>query len=291
MSSSVVTIPFDEFLAERPPGSAALVLGALREPGTGDDPLLLPPIRLWCPDASCGGVRVFDPITRVRTGDGRGQGSSVTTRSAAQLLRYQCRNCREAQKLFAVLAARVPAERLPADIRESHVAAVTKVGEYPYYGPPVPTRVNRFLGPERDLFFKGMRAESQGMGIAAFAYYRRVVESQKERLLNQISKTAELAGAGPEVLDRLASAAAEDQFSKSVKAAGDAVPAALGISGHNPLLLLHRALSQGLHDATDSQCLQAAHDVRVVLFELAERIEQLLEEKRELGEAVKRLAD
>lgn len=290
MPSSAVTIPFEQFLSERPPGSVAPVSGALREASSGDSPLLLPSIRLWCPDASCGGFRVFDPLTRVRTGDGLGQGGPVTTRPDAQLLRYRCRNCRRSWKVFAVMASRVPVDRLPSEEQEVHVAAVTKVGEYPSYGPPVPTRVSRFLGPDRELFFKGMRAEGQGMGIAAFAYYRRVVESQKERLFNQILKAAELAGAEKEVLDRLAAAGAEDQFSKSVKSAGDAVPASLGIDGRNPLLLLHRALSQGLHDADDSQCLQAAHDVRVVLFELAERIEQLLEDKRELGEAVKRLA-
>ena len=232
---------------------------------------------------------MLDPVTSVRAKDGGGQGGPVRDYLSPQLLQYRCRNCRRSVKVFAVMAARVPAERRPEEAPQEPLVAVIKVGEYPFYGPPVPTRVSRFLGPERDLFFKGMRAESQGMGTAAFVYYRRVVESQKQRLLNQIRMTAKREGAGQGVLDRLAKAAAEDQFSKSVESAGDGVPAILSVNGANPLLLLHRALSRGLHGATDEQCLQAAHDVRVVLFELAERIEQLLEDKKQLGEAVRRL--
>jgi hypothetical protein len=35
------------------------------------------------------------------------------------------------------------------------------------------------------------------------------------------------------------------------------------------MALLHTALSDGLHARTDEECLMAAHDVRVVLAELA----------------------
>ena len=280
-------VPFEVFLAEFPPGREAHVSGALRAP---DGKLLLPSIRLLCQDTSCGGVRVFDPRTPARTGDGRGVGGTVSGQYRPQMLHYVCRNCQASQKVFAVLAARIPEAHRPQDATAEPAARVLKIGEYPFFGPRVPTLVSKFLGPERDLFFKGMRAESQGMGIGAFAYYRRVVESQKERLLNQIRVTAERAGAPQDVLDRLDKAASEDQFSTSVKSAGDAVPSALYIRGQNPLLLLHSALSQGLHGETDEQCAQAARDVRFVLFELAERIERLLEEKRDLDEAVRRLS-
>jgi hypothetical protein len=37
----------------------------------------------------------------------------------------------------------------------------------------------------------GRRAENQGMGIGAFAYYRRVVENQKNRIIAEIKRVAE----------------------------------------------------------------------------------------------------
>jgi (p)ppGpp synthase/HD superfamily hydrolase len=48
-------------------------------------------------------------------------------------------------------------------------------------------------------------------------------------------------------------------------------------------------LSTGLHEKTDEECLEIAHDVRVVLIELADRLGQLLKDEAELNSAVTRL--
>jgi hypothetical protein len=69
----------------------------------------------------------------------------------------------------------------------------------------------------------------------------------------------------------------------------DAMPETLKISGHNPLTILHKALSEGIHARTDEQCLQSAMAIRVVLVELAERIGQALKDETELQAAVTRL--
>ncbi len=61
------------------------------------------------------------------------------------------------------------------------------------------------------------------------------------------------------------------------------------INGHNPITLLHSALSIGLHAQTDEECLDSAHDVRIVLAELAERLGQAMKDHAELNSAVQRL--
>jgi hypothetical protein len=61
------------------------------------------------------------------------------------------------------------------------------------------------------------------------------------------------------------------------------------VNGHNPLTLLHRALSGGVHELTDERCVELAHDVRVVLVELAERLGQALRDEAELNTAINRL--
>jgi hypothetical protein len=63
------------------------------------------------------------------------------------------------------------------------------------------------------------------------------------------------------------------------------------IDGQNPLALLHKALSQGLHAKTDEECPSLAQDIRVVLTELAERAGIALKDEAELKEAVRRLAN
>ena len=68
------------------------------------------------------------------------------------------------------------------------------------------------------------------------------------------------------------------------------MPDSLLVNGHNPLALLHTALSDGLHDKSDEQCLQIAGDVRLVLGELSERLAQALKDEAELNHALARLA-
>jgi hypothetical protein len=73
---------------------------------------------------------------------------------------------------------------------------------------------------------------------------------------------------------------------ESVKAA---IPDALLIDGHNPLTLLHKALSAGMHAQTDEECLEIASSIRIVLTELADRLGRILRDDAELKAAVGRL--
>ncbi|HMJ88563.1 MAG TPA: hypothetical protein VK530_02040 [Candidatus Acidoferrum sp.] len=149
--------------------------------------------------------------------------------------------------------------------------------------------MNTLIGPDRDFFFKGRRAESQGMGIGAFGYYRRVVENQKNRIINEILKVCQRIGASSQVLRELELAKAETQFYKAVQKIKKGIPDVLKIDGHNPLLLLHSALSEGLHSQDDEQCLELATSIRVVLTELADRLDQALKDQTELKTSVSRL--
>jgi hypothetical protein len=53
--------------------------------------------------------------------------------------------------------------------------------------------------------------------------------------------------------------------------------------------LLHSALSDGLHQRSDEQCLEIASSIRVVLAELSERLAQALKDEAELNKALSRL--
>lgn len=167
--------------------------------------------------------------------------------------------------------------------------SAVKFGELPTFGPHTPSRVISLIGPDRDLFLKGRAAENEGLGIGAFAYYRRVLENQKSRIIRELGKAAKQLGASDDVVKRFEKAATEIQFSKAIEDVKDAIPEKLKIRGHNPLTLLHPALSEGLHDKTDAECLELAKDIRVVLTELADRTSQALKDDAELISAVTRL--
>ena len=136
---------------------------------------------------------------------------------------------------------------------------------------------------------KGRRCENQGLGIGAFTYYRRVVENQKNRILGEVIKVAEKVGAKQDVVDILKRAVSETQFSKALDMTKDAIPETLLINGHNPLKLLHSALSEGVHELSDEQCLAIASSVRVILGELADRMSQALKDEAEIRDALSTL--
>ena len=172
---------------------------------------------------------------------------------------------------------------------EGKLCEAYKFGELPHFGPPIPARVLRLIQPDRELFLSGRRCENQGLGIGAFTYYRRVVENQWTRLVDEIIRVGKAIGASGPSITALESARDEKQFSKAVKNLKDSIPAALLINGHNPLVLLHGALSKGVHNLSDADCLELATSIRVVLVEFAEKLGQALKDEKELSEAVTRL--
>jgi hypothetical protein len=72
------------------------------------------------------------------------------------------------------------------------------------------------------------------LGIGAFAYYRRIIEDQKNRLLDDIIKVARRTNAPDEAIAALEAAKNEKQFHKAVEQVKDAVPSSLSSEGTTP---------------------------------------------------------
>lgn len=231
----------------------------------------LPAIQLHCDSEHCSGTRFFDTDAKPMP---------LAGKTTSHFAGYSCRNCSMTSKTYAFMASFG---------KDKSSVEVQKFGEIPQFGPPTPARLISLIGPERDYFLKGRRAENQGLGIAAFAYYRRVVENQRNRIFDELIRVATKLSASTEMLRDLETAKSESQFSKAVEAIKHGIPEALLIDGHNPLMLLHSALSEGLHTQTDENCLEVATSIRVVLAELVQRTEMALKEEAELKSAVSKL--
>jgi len=233
--------------------------------------ILLPPIQLYCETETCNGIRIFEPLD-----DAFGE----INESKEHFVKYKCRNCEESIKTYA-LKSYIDADRVNGNLY--------KFGETPSFGPPIPAKVITLVGSEREYYLKGRRAESQGLGIAAFAYYRRVIENQKKKIFEEIIRVSVKLNAQKDLLDELNAAKTETQFSKAVSIVKHGIPQALLVNGHNPLTLLHSALSEGLHAQTDKQCLELATTIRIVLTDFVERISNTLKDDTELNSAITRL--
>ena len=266
-------VAFAEFLESSPP-DVEETIGDLvvQHPGRpGLFRINRPHIQLHCPSDPCGGIRIFESSA---------DAAWVAEEWSSIYISYVCRNCRRTLKTYA-LAVRRDAN--------GPSGTAQKFGEIPTFGPPVPSRVIKLIGPDREVFLRGRRSENHGLGIGAFAYYRRVVENQKGRIIKEMGKVAQKLGASTEIGALFAAAEQETQFSKAIETIKSAIPESLRVDGHNPLTLLHDALSEGLHANTDEECLVLATSIRVILTELADRMSQALKDDAELKEAVSRL--
>ena len=233
-----------------------------------------PEIQLHCDHERCNGVRFF------RCMSSRKEQLGSKDYKFFYVL-YRCSNCQRVEKTFS-LAAKLATDDQPQ-------GTCYKFGELPPYGPPVSPKLINLIGPDRDEFLKGRRCENQGLGVGAFIYYRRVVENQKDRILGEIIKVSKKIGATEDTINKLETAIKETQFNKALHIAKDAIPESLLINGHSPILLLHSALSKGVHELNDEQCLELAGSIRVVLGELSDRLSQALKDEAELTRALSTL--
>jgi hypothetical protein len=277
VKEEVVYQTISEFLESTPPNQlihiSDLAIWKRYQYG-GDNVMRTPEIQLHCDHEDCNGTRFFRCVS----------GAEKTLECKDYVfyyVTYRCSNCQKVEKTFS-LAAKVDEDRKPTGM-------CYKFGELPTYGPPVSPKLIKLIGPEREEFLKGRRCENQGLGVGAFIYYRRVVENQKNRILEQIIEVSEKIGAQEDKIKILKSAVSENQFSKALDMAKDAMPESLLINGHSPILLLHSALSEGVHALTDEQCLELAGSVRIVLGELSERLSQALKDEAELKKALSTL--
>jgi hypothetical protein len=166
-------IAFTTFLESSPPGIALQICDLYARSSQGHMVVTKPDIRLHCPGEPCGGTRSFRCTDDSIYVPDNGWKNSYMV--------YRCRNCEKSTKRFAIAVLKdgeFPAGR------------AYKYGELPAFGPPTPARVITLIGPDRELYLQGRRAENLGLGIGAFAYYRRVVEQQKGRIIREIGRVA-----------------------------------------------------------------------------------------------------
>jgi len=266
-----------KFLETVPPGETRqLAADAFDFPQHGYPTFTWPPIELYCSNTTCIGFRFADP----------GVKSAVEFHNYDQersvWCAYSCRNCKSFLKLFAIVFTSPRARHRPG--------LTLKVGEDPVFGPHPPPAVIELLGGVAVYVLKGHRSEAQGLGIAAFAYYRRVVENQRTHIFDEIISAAEHVGAEPAMIERLKHLRQHWRFQQSVDELKGCLPQILLIEGQNPLELLHPVLSDSIHDRTDEEALEIAGEIRLVLINLAERIALAKTQSDELKEAVAKLA-
>ena len=153
-----------EFLQSTPPNqwrhiSDLSVRRTLRPYGNVIMEINTPELALHCPHDLCKGVRFF-----------RYTAVFLSTETDLQentfnylYVTYQCSNCQKTRKVYSLVVKL-------STIDQPH-GICCKLGELPPYGAPVPSRLIKLIGPDKDIFLQGRKCENQGLGIGAFTYY------------------------------------------------------------------------------------------------------------------------
>ena len=146
----------------------------------------------------------------------------------------------------------------------SEGAWIRKVGQVPPWTINPDRELEDLLGIHADAYKRGLICESQGFGIGAFAYYRRVIEDLTEELLLAIEQLVQ-GTERAEYHEALEKAKSANKASDKFAFVKDYLPSILKPGNADPLGRIFGRLSEGLHSLPDDQCLEFAFDIRTCL--------------------------
>ena len=231
-----------------------------------------PPINMFC--RNCGDTQTFNMINEYY--EFYGYSNPPSADQKVRLL-YECQSCRKFTRQFDVYIS-------------PDLDYVYKFGQYPEWEIKMDKNLESTLGKHSKTFRKGLVCESQGYGIGAFAYYRRITEEIIDELLDSISDLIEEEHKADYkiALEKTKQTRVTQDKIDLVK---DLLPSILKPNGMNPLGVLHSELSEDLHAETDQACLENANHIKSILTFLINQIILSKESSKGFTESMKSLLD
>lgn len=215
-----------------------------------------------------------DQCEQIRTFSNEDSGKSLLAKSMiagnaaipnilnnTETLNFKCLSCRQQRKTFLVNIS----------LNVDKVTFV-KVGEFPRKNMAVDPELKKFLKNDKDNYIKAEVCLSNGYGVGAFAYFRRIIESNIYQLLDNIATDSE---SDQSIIDAIAELKSTSPMSDRIAIAKKALPGYLSPNGLNPLGQIYKQLSEGVHALPDDECLKRAKIIKSCLVflvgELAQR--------------------
>ena len=246
---------------------------AVKFPATTDfSKLPNPPIKMQCD--ICGEEHTFVCRHYYDTNKWEVGRDGSFPRVANQTVRaeYTCTHCGRFERLFFVKIGPV-------------CEWLMKVGQDPPWDIRTEPALRKKLGKHAGNYQKGRICESQGYGIGAFAYYRRVTEEIIGELLEEIPDLLEEEDR-TKFQSALIKVRGTNVAAEKIEVVREMLPASLRLAGQNPLSLLHSLLSEGLHAGSDEDCLDSASVTRGILEFLVSQILTAKDERKGYADAI-----
>ncbi len=203
----------------------------------------------------------------------------INTKTAGLIVRaeYICRSCHRFYRIFLIKIS-------------DKLDFIMKVGQYPPWEIAMDKNLEKILGKHSGYYKKALVCESQGYGVGAFAYYRRIVEEIIDQLLNEIKDLIQ-EGEQDSYIEALEKTKKTKVAQDKIKLVKDLLPSNLRPDGMNPLTILHDNLSEGLHAKTDEECLELTANLREILIFLVNQVLRSNEESKKFTSSMRTLLE
>jgi len=254
---------------------------------------VLPAITAFC--EQCGDFFTFNPILIDEQEPSKyahvvNSSRYMVASGSTYRIVYQCKKCNTFHKEF--LVRYTIEEKAETDDSDGfYKVFATKVGQYPAYSIDVEEEMKSYLDEKNlSLYRRGVICESQSYGVGSFAYYRQVVENQIDALLDEILGFVEKNQA-EELKKKIELAKKEQDTADKINIVKNFLPPSLKPDGNNILKLMYTALSDGLHNKTDDECLQVSQNLRACLVFLVKKVEEQKHDEKVFKNAYKSLQE
>lgn len=238
------------------------------------EPYKFPTVNLFC--ETCNSEQTFAIREYIST-SGFVNAANPVSKGEVFTLHYLCAGCKKFVRVFSLKVS-------------DNLDYIMKVGQYPGIDISIDKDIKKSLGKHIDLFRKGLICETQGYGIGAYSYYRRIVELIIDELLDDISELLD-GDDRDKYLEALQKTKDLQNTSDKIALVKDLLPSVLNANGLNPLGALYKILSEGIHNKSDEECIKIANSVRIILIFLVKQIIRSKTEKKEFTENMKTLLE
>ena len=187
-------------------------------------------------------------------------------------------------------------------------ASETKDGEYRPIDELNPNRANIFIEkvgvkPENEIsidkniiryfdretgswYYKAIKSWSLNLGIASFAYFRRIIEKELIGIVIDVSSL----NTTDKKLNKLISEYRDtNQVYSIYENIFPLLPKSLQVLGENPFKILYKQTSEGLHSLNEDECLKRAENIDIILRFVVKSLNEEKSEISKIRDALKNL--
>ena len=198
-------------------------------------------------DAFCEKCEQSRPFQDLRPRGG-GPGTTIQyLKTGTSHLEFTCVSCKKSKRKYHV-----------EQIIDGETIRLQKYGELPKKQLERNPVLQRFLKDDLENYEKAVICLSHEYGVAAFAYFRRIVENNIDKLLDLVQEDAQSSSANTEANSELVELKKNPPMSKKIEFANRALPEHLNPDGLNPLGRLYQVLSEAVHNFSEEECLNKA---------------------------------